>query len=184
LSDSGPLLITHWGVSGPGVLKVSAWGARELHALGYGFEIEVDWLPGVDVAGHIQGLRSQWGKRQVASRSPFDAIPRRLWERLVGAAGIDAERKWAELPRARSRALVEQLTRARFEVTGKATNKDEFVTCGGVRPDDVDMRTMESRVTPGVHFAGELLDVDGVTGGYNFQNAWTTGYLAGISMAG
>ncbi len=183
LADSGPLLVTHWGVSGPGVLKVSAWGARELHALGYGFEIEVDWLPGVDVAGQIQELRARWGKRQVAARSPFDAIPKRLWERLVRAAGIDEGRKWAELPRAQGAALLEQLSRSRFEVTGKSTNKDEFVTCGGVRPDDIDMRTMESRLTPGVHFAGELLDVDGVTGGYNFQNAWTTGYLAGLSMA-
>ena len=184
LSDSGPLLITHWGVSGPGVLKVSAWGARELGALGYAFTLEVDWLPGVDVAGEIQALRARWGKRHVAARSPFDAIPKRLWERLVAAAGIDAARKWAELPKAQARALIGQLTRAEFEVTGKATNKDEFVTCGGVRPDDVDMRTMESRVTPGVHFAGELLDVDGVTGGFNFQNAWTTGYLAGVAMAG
>ncbi len=183
LADAGPLLITHWGMSGPGILKVSAWGARELYALGYAFDIEVDWLPGVDVEGRFHALRDEWRKRQVASRSPFDQIPKRLWDRLVEAAGIDPDCRWAEFPKAKSRALTSQLKEARFEVKGKSTNKDEFVTCGGVRTDDVDMRTMESRVTPGLYFAGELLDVDGVTGGYNFQNAWTTGYLAGQSMA-
>ena len=183
LADAGPLLVTHWGMSGPGILKLSAWGARALHALEYAFEIEVNWLPGVDVPARLQSLRADWGRRQVIARSPFEKIPRRLWERLVEAAGIDPERRWAELPKKKSHALVEQLTKARFEVKGKSTNKDEFVTCGGVRTDDVDMRTMQSRVTPGLFVAGELLDVDGVTGGYNFQNAWTTGHIAGESMA-
>lgn len=184
LEDAGPLLITHRGMSGPGILKLSAWGARQLHALSYSFDIEVNWLPGVDVEQRLERLRKEWPKRQIASRSPFDPIPKRLWERLVEAAHIDASCRWAEFSRAKSRALITQLTMARFEVRGKSTNKDEFVTCGGVRTDDVDMRTMESRVVPGVYFAGELLDIDGVTGGYNFQNAWTTGYLAGQAMAG
>lgn len=183
LADSGPLLITHWGMSGPAILKISAWGARQLHALDYRFDIEVDWTPGVDLEARFHKLRSQWGKRQVGSRSPIDAVPKRLWERLVSAAGIADAQRWAELPKKQSRALSEQLSRGVFAVDGKSTNKDEFVTCGGVPTDDVDMRTMQSRHTPGVYFAGELLDVDGVTGGYNFQNAWTTGYLAGVAMA-
>lgn len=183
LTDSGPLLITHWGMSGPGILKLSAWGARELSALDYHFDIEVNWLPGVDVEQRFHALRDEWGRRQVAARSPFDQLPKRLWDRLIEAAEIDQDCRWAELSKTKGRALAQQLTRATFEVNGKSTNKDEFVTCGGVRTDDVDMRTMESRITPGLYFAGELLDIDGVTGGYNFQNAWTTGYLAGMAMA-
>jgi predicted Rossmann fold flavoprotein len=183
LADDGPLLVTHWGMSGPGILKLSAWGARELHALGYTFDIDVNWLPGVNVEQRFHELRAQWGKRQIASRSPFDPLPKRLWERLVDAADVDPDRRWAELSKRAGRALTEQLTCARFAVTGKSTNKDEFVTCGGVPTDEVDMRTMQSRRTPGLYFAGELLDIDGVTGGYNFQNAWTTGYLAGQAMA-
>lgn len=183
LRASGPLLITHWGMSGPGILKLSAWGARELYDKSYRFEIVVDWLPGEDVKGRIQVLRTEWGKRQVLTRSPFDQLPKRLWERVVEAAGIDANTRWAELPKAKAKALTGQLKRARFEVDGKSTNKDEFVTCGGINLDEVDMRTMESRVVEGLYFAGEMLDIDGVTGGYNFQNAWTTGYLAGQDMA-
>ncbi len=183
LADSGPLLVTHWGMSGPAILKMSAWGARDLNALDYTFEIEVNWLPGVDPEAEFHRLRSRWGKRQVASHSPFETIPKRLWERLVDAAGISAAQRWAELSKNKSRALGDQLTRGRFHVAGKSTNKDEFVTCGGVPTDDVDMRTMQSRITSGVFFAGEVLDIDGVTGGFNFQNAWTTGYLAGLAMA-
>lgn len=184
LGNDGPVLVTHWGLSGPAILKVSAWGARELHAIDYTFKLRVNWLPGVDCEEHFHRLRADWGKRQVGSRSPFDQLPKRLWERLVDAAGIDPQRRWAELSKKKSRALGRQLTRAEFDVTGKSTNKDEFVTCGGVPTDEVHMRTMESRITPGVYFAGELLDIDGVTGGFNFQNAWTTGYLAGQAMAG
>ncbi|MFP4597615.1 MAG: NAD(P)/FAD-dependent oxidoreductase [Persicimonas sp.] len=183
LDSDGPLLITHWGLSGPAVLKLSAWGARELHALDYTFELSVNWLPGVDIESRFHALRSDWGKRQVTSRSPFDALPKRLWERLVEAAEVRGDCRWAEFPKHQSRALADQLTRGRFQVTGKSTYKDEFVTAGGVRTDDVDMRTMESRITPGAYFAGEVLDIDGVTGGFNFQNAWTTGHLAGQAMA-
>lgn len=185
LATHGPLVITHWGMSGPAVLKLSAWAARELHDLDYSFVLKVDWLPGVDAAAELQRLPadSEWGKRQISTRSPFDPLPRRLWQRLVEAAGVPRDRTWAECSRELQRALSSQLKQARFEVTGKSLNKDEFVTCGGVSTDQVDMRTMESRRCPGVYFAGELLDIDGVTGGFNFQNAWTGGYLAGISMA-
>lgn len=185
LQNSGPLLITHRGMSGPAILKLSAWGARQLHGLKYRFTLIVNWLsmtPGA-VSEEFQRLRREEGKRQVSTRSPFDAIPRRLWQRLVEAARISDQRRWAELTSRESTDLVSQLTAARFDVRGKSTNKDEFVTCGGVRTDDVDMRTMESRLQPGLHFAGEILDIDGVTGGFNFQNAWTTGFLAGSAMA-
>jgi hypothetical protein len=183
LTETGPLLITHWGLSGPGVLKLSAWGARELHARDYDFDIDVNWLPGVDVEQRFHELRSEWGKRQIVTHSPFDSIPMRLWERLVETCDLDPRCRWAEFPKESSRALAAQLTECRFEVTGKSTYKDEFVTCGGVPTDDVDMRKMESRETPGAYFAGEVLDIDGITGGFNFQNAWTTGFLAGRAMA-
>ena len=183
LESSGPLLITHRGVSGPAILKISAWGARELHEMDYQFSIVVNWLPGIDVDRRIDDLRHGEGKKQVATRSFFEAIPKRLWRRLVKAAGISKKRRWADLSAESQRSLVGELTRCRLQVRGKSTNKDEFVTCGGVLTDEVDMRTMESRRCPGVFVAGELLDIDGVTGGFNFQNAWTTGYLAGCAMA-
>lgn len=183
LTTDGPILITHWGLSGPAILKLSAWGARELHARDYNFTLEVNWLPGINVSERFHKLRNDWGKRQVSTRSAFDAISKRLWESLVGAAGIDGECRWAELPKAKSNMLAEYLTRAQFGVAGKSTNKDEFVTCGGVPTDEVDTRTFESRKTPGAYFAGEILNIDGVTGGFNFQNAWTTGHLAGMAIA-
>lgn len=183
LASDGPLLITHWGLSGPAVLKLSAWGARELHELDYQFTLSVGWLPGIDVEARFHELRTDWGARQVGSRSPFDRIPRRLWQRLVDAADVRSNCRWAEFPKDQSRALAGQLSDARFEVTGQSTYKDEFVTCGGVPTDDVDMRNMESRLVSGLHLAGEVLDIDGITGGYNFQNAWTTGHLAGRAMA-
>lgn len=183
LNTDGPILVTHWGLSGPAILKLSAWGARELNGRDYAFKLEVNWLPGVDVSTRFHELRSDWGKRQVSTRSPFDEIPKRLWESLVEAAEIPPDCRWAELPKARSQKLGEHLTQAHFEVTGKSTNKDEFVTCGGVPTDEVDTRTFESRVCEGVYFAGEVLNIDGVTGGYNFQNAWTTAHLAGHAIA-
>ena len=183
LEARGALVVTHWGLSGPAVLRLSAWGARALHRLDYRFTLEVDWLPGVDVAGELEALSRTWGKRQIATRSPFDALPKRLWQRLVEAAAVPSDLTWAQCPKRLRRALVAQVHKATFEVCGKSLNKDEFVTCGGVAREEVDLRTMESRRCPGVHFAGELLDVDGVTGGFNFQHAWTTGQLAGVAMA-
>lgn len=185
LASDGPLLITHRGLSGPAVLKLSAWGARALHDVDYTFEVELDWLPQVDADAEIQRLTgdSTWGRRQIATRSPFEALPRRLWQRLVDAAGIADDATWAECSRERRRRLTDAVHRMVFSVTGQSVNKDEFVTCGGVSTEDVDMRTMESRSCPGLFFAGELLNIDGVTGGFNFQSAWTTGYLAGITIA-
>lgn len=183
LVSSGPLLITHWGVSGPGILRLSAWGARELAGRGYQFTLQVNWIPGGDVAGVLQRARNDWRKRQVHTRCPFPAIPRRLWERLLAAAGIDEDAVWARLTRVQMSALTGQLCDGRFRVTGKSLNKEEFVTCGGVRLADIDLRTMQSRRCRGLFFAGEVMDVDGITGGFNFQNAWTSGHLAGVAMA-
>jgi predicted Rossmann fold flavoprotein len=183
LTRLGPLLITHRGFSGPAILKLSAWGARHLFDLGYHFELRLNWLPEVDLSEQFARLRHHSGARRVAAHSPFEALPRRLWQRLVQAAQIPSELQWASLSSVFERALTQELTDSSFAVRGKSTHKEEFVTCGGVPTDQVDMRTMESRRQPGLFLAGELLDIDGVTGGFNFQNAWTTGYLAGVAMA-
>lgn len=183
LKSSGPLLITHNGLSGPGILRLSAWGARELAGRSYRFPLEVDWLPGVDVQAELERQRQVAGRRQILGRSPFEAIPKRLWATLVAAAEITPEQTWAELTKAQRLGLVRQLNASTFEVGGKSLNKDEFVTCGGVDLREIDLRTMESKRCPGLYFAGELLDVDGITGGFNFQNAWTSGHIAGRASA-
>jgi predicted flavoprotein YhiN len=186
LRETGPLLVTHWGVSGPAILKLSAWGARELHASDYRFTLLINWLAGKtsDAARtDLAAARSAYPRRHVATASPFAAIPQRLWERLVVAAGLAPDAIWTGVSNDKLVALAAQLTASEFAVTGKSTNKDEFVTCGGVRLSEVDFKTMESRLVPGLHFAGEALDIDGVTGGFNFQAAWTTGRLAGLAMA-
>jgi hypothetical protein len=186
LTEHGALLLTHEGLSGPAVLRLSAWGARSFHDLGYRFVLHVDWLPDRDresVAAELASRRDSMPKRLVAN-SPLHPIPARLWKALTLAAGIAPEIRWSALTRACARALVERIHATELAVSGKSLNKDEFVTCGGVRLRDVDFRTMESRVRPGLYFAGEVLDIDGVTGGFNFQAAWTTGWIAGLAMAG
>lgn len=186
LSASGPLLVTHHGLSGPAVLKLSAWGARELHDRDYRFQVRINWLPDMaagDVERALAANRSHWGKRRVCGHSPFGVLPKRLWQRLCRAAGVAAETTWSQLQKEHSRRLVTELTAGTFQVSGKSINKDEFVTCGGVRLQDVNLKTMESKIRPGLYFAGEILDIDGVTGGFNFQNAWTTGHLAGTAVA-
>jgi hypothetical protein len=201
LRERGALLATHWGLSGPVILRLSAWGARELHDLDYKFPLYINWLPQLDaekIAAELQSRRdlqpakwivntplALWSKTKghaqySTGRAP---LPSRLWEQLVLAAGISRDTRWAALSRAAQHKLVQQLIRTEFPVTGKSLNKDEFVTCGGVRLGEVDFKTMESRICPGLHFAGELLDIDGVTGGFNFQAAWTTGWIAGRAMA-
>jgi hypothetical protein len=184
LREEGALLLTHWGVSGPVVLRLSAWGARALHALNYQFVLRLNWLPQLDaekIAAEL-GVRRQRQPSRLVINTPIAPLPARLWEQLVIAAGIADQTRWAALSRAAQHALVLQLIRTDLKVTGKSLNKDEFVTCGGVRLGDVDFRTMESRICPGLHFAGELLDIDGITGGFNFQAAWTTGWIAGRAM--
>ena len=185
LRERGPLLVTHWGLSGPAVLKMSAWGARTLHGLDYRFTLFVNWLPefsAAQITEEFQARRQAAGARLVVN-VPLSPLTARLWEQLVLAAGIARDRRWSALTRSEMHALGQQLTRSEFPVTGKSLNKDEFVTCGGVKLKEVDFKTMESRVCPGLFFAGELLDIDGITGGFNFQAAWTTGFIAGRAMA-
>jgi hypothetical protein len=185
LEQSGALLITHWGMSGPAVLKLSAWGARSLQERQYRAEIQVNWLPGESgetVRQKLGAVKERDGKKAIAAYSPFPEISRRLWQYLLSRAGVAIETRWADLPKKSLSQLVVELTQGSYNIQGKGAFKDEFVTCGGVRLKDVDFKTMESRLCPGLHFAGEILDIDGVTGGFNFQSAWTTGYLAGLGM--
>jgi hypothetical protein len=185
LRTKGPLLINHEGMSGPAVLKLSAWGARELAAREYRFTVAVNFVPEFNekaAADQLSALRTTHGRKQLATWNPL-GVPLRLWERLVTAAGARADATWAGTPSEIVRALARQATAAEFSVYGKSTNKDEFVTCGGVLLREVDFRTMESRVCPGLYFAGEVLDIDGLTGGFNFQAAWTTGWHAGHALA-
>ena len=181
----GPILITHQGFSGPAILRLSAWGARELASRGYQFSFSINWLGGdapERVARRLEGLRRERARQTVGSRGAME-IPQRIWARLIDAAGIPSDRVWARLGREELRSLVGVLVESRFRANGKSTNKEEFVTCGGVDLREVDFRTFGSRVVPGLYFAGECLDIDGITGGFNFQAAWTGGYLAGTAAA-
>ena len=185
LRERGAVLATHWGLSGPAILRLSAWGARKLHDLKYQFRLRLNWLPDLDaeaVAAALRLHRSSHPSRLIVN-TPIPPLPARLWERLVGAAAIGRNTRWAELSRSAQHKLLQQLIRTELQVTGKSLNKDEFVTCGGVRLREVNLTTMESRLCPGLYFAGELLDIDGITGGFNFQAAWTTGWIAGQAMA-
>jgi predicted Rossmann fold flavoprotein len=185
LQQEGPLLITHWGLSGPAILKQSAWGARELAAMNYQFRIAINWLPDhteQTLAAHFQSLRFEIAAQKIASRNPF-GVPHRLWEYFLQHSGIDGEKRWADLPAAQQNKLVKTLCNQEFEVSGKTTFKEEFVTAGGIKLSEVDASTMQSKILPGLYFAGEILDVDGVTGGFNFQHAWTSGWIAAKSIA-
>lgn len=185
LRETGALLVTHWGLSGPAVLKLSAWGARELAACNYEFTVQVNFAPPhtrESLLGVLTGLRTEHPRKQAGTWNPL-GLPQRLWERLVVMSGIEAVRPWAGLANDALGRLAAALTAADFTVVGKSMNKEEFVTCGGVRLREVDFKTMESKVCAGLHFAGEVLDLDGITGGFNFQAAWTTGRLAGLAMA-
>ena len=185
LRERGPLLVTHWGLSGPAILKLSAWGARALHDLNYQFPLFVNWLPELNeekIIRDFQSRRASAGAKLLVN-VPLFPLPARLWEQLVLAAGIARDTRWSALTRAQSHALARQILRSEFFVSGKSLNKDEFVTCGGVRLGEVNFQTMESKICRSLFFAGELLDIDGVTGGFNFQAAWTTGFVAGNAMA-
>ncbi|HZR77807.1 MAG TPA: NAD(P)/FAD-dependent oxidoreductase [Chthoniobacterales bacterium] len=186
LRERGPLLITHNGVSGPAVLRLSAWGARILHEKDYRFALRVNWVPEMnedELRAEFQTRRKMEPTRRV-NNSSVGKIPSRLWENLVSNAGVAPETIWTSLTRVGMNELVRQLRATELEVDGKSLNKDEFVTCGGVRLREINFKTMESRITPNLYFAGELLDIDGITGGFNFQAAWTTGWIAGHAMAG
>ena len=181
LAQQGPVLVTHWGMSGPAVLKLSAWGARDLAERGYAFSVQVNWI-GIaneaEVASAIDDAMPHIRKKKVANACPFE-LPKKFWAFLLARAEVPVDAVWLDLGKKAKNKLVNTLLNDVYEVRGKTTFKEEFVTCGGVVLSEVDFATMQSRVVPGLYFAGEVLDVDGVTGGFNFQAAWTTGFVAG-----
>jgi len=184
LESSGPLLITHWGMSGPAILKLSAWGARILHDKNYQFSISINWLNDIDSDDAeiiLKEIKLEHAKKAVSKKSPFE-LTNRLWESLVMASGIDAETKWADLSKNQLQKLSHQLTNGLFQVNGKSTFKEEFVTAGGIDLKEINFKTMESKLHENLYFAGEVVNIDAVTGGYNFQNAWTSGFIVANSI--
>jgi len=182
--EKGPLLITHWGISGPAAIKLSAWCAREMAAVNYEGQIIINWVP----IYTEQSLKMEWinfrldfGKREMGSKNPFN-LPNRLWHYFLEQAGIANNTKWADLKSTQQQILIQQLVRTTLPIKGKTTFKEEFVTCGGVELTEIEASTMESKLVPGLHFAGEMMDVDGITGGFNFQHAWTSGWIAAQHM--
>lgn len=180
LVESGPVLITHWGLSGPAVLRLSAWGAKELAVGKYDFNIIVNWLPEYNeqtARDALRASRAEAAQKKMHAHHPFN-LPQRLWQFLCEDAGISNTMRWADLPAANQNKLINNLTTHAFHVQGKTTFKEEFVTAGGIKLSEIDPNTMQSRKHPGLFFAGEIMDVDGITGGFNFQHAWTSGYIA------
>lgn len=179
LEAEGPLLVTHWGMSGPAILKLSAWGAKYLNERGYVFKIRVNWLPDLvegAVWNYMLDVREAEAKKTILRTKAVD-VPRRLWTNLVRASGIDETTKWAEVTKVQLQELVRQLTQGEFYVNGKSTFKEEFVTAGGINLKEVNFKTYESKKHSNLYFAGEVLNIDAITGGFNFQNAWTGGYI-------
>ena len=181
LKSEGPLLITHWGLSGPAVLKLSAFGARTLHQMKYAFQVRVNWANEVNqdiVSNHIKAITASHTNKQVVSIRPF-GLPKKLWTYLLEKEHIPPTKRWNELGKKGINKMVQVLTNDFYLANGTTTFKEEFVTCGGVSLKSVNMQTMQSKAVPNLYFAGEVLDIDGITGGYNFQSAWTTGFIAG-----
>ena len=184
LTSTGPLLITHWGMSGPAILKLSAWGARILSEKNYQFTIFVNWLNDIetgDAEKILKDLKQEHAKKAISKKSPFD-FPNRLWENLVLASNIQEETKWADLSKIQLQNLANQLTNSSFQVNGKSTFKEEFVTAGGIDLKEINFKTMQSKLHENLYFAGEILNIDAVTGGFNFQNAWTSGFILANSL--
>ena len=185
LESTGPLLITHWGMSGPAILKLSAWGARILHDKNYQFAIQVNWLNDIDTEETetlLKELKQEHAKKTVAKKSPIE-LQNRLWESLVFASGIGSETKWADLSKTQLQNLANQITKGVFQVNGKSTFKEEFVTAGGIDLKEINFKTMESKIHPNLYFAGEIVNIDAITGGFNFQNAWTSGFIVANAIA-
>lgn len=179
LESEGPLLITHWGMSGPAILKLSAWGARILAPRAYQFTIIINWLPELSEDEVLEALlvnKGEFSKQTVLKYTQF-GLPKRLWRNVVKAVGIDASETWADITKRKLQNLAQQLTASYFEVNGKSTFKEEFVTAGGVDLKEVNFKTFESKKCPGLYFAGEILNIDAITGGFNFQNAWTGAFM-------
>jgi predicted Rossmann fold flavoprotein len=186
LKTEGPLLITHWGMSGPAILKLSAWGALDLKALNYNFTLSVSYLPEENdetLLTKLKNLRTSESRKLVSTFSPFDVLSKRLWNYLLGKSDISLDLNWADLSNKELQKLMGELLHGNYKVNGKSTFKDEFVTCGGISLDEINFKTYESKKYPGLFFAGEVVNVDAVTGGFNFQHAWTSGWIAaeGIS---
>lgn len=185
LEQQGPLLITHWGFSGPAILKLSAWGARILHERQYRAELILDWTPHINyeaLKNALSHLKTCFPARLVVNE-PVAELPKNLWKALVEKAGISNELRWSGMASKSLQKLIEEIKQSRFNINGKSQFKEEFVTCGGIDLAEVNFKKMESKISPHLYFAGEILDIDGVTGGFNFQNAWTTGWIAGSAAA-
>lgn len=185
LEQTGALLITHWGVSGPAILKLSAWGARFLYDLKYNSSLQINWLPGYNHESLTQDLiaaKETNPKKKIVNYCPLE-LPKRLWQSLVTYVGIKPNKVWSEINKKELNKLVGEIIQGQYQITGKGVFKEEFVTCGGVNLKEINFKTMESKKCPGLYFAGEILDIDGVTGGFNFQSAWTTSWLAGVAIA-
>ncbi|HXS36665.1 MAG TPA: NAD(P)/FAD-dependent oxidoreductase [Flavipsychrobacter sp.] len=183
--EHGPLLITHWGMSGPVVLRTSAWAARELHDRNYEFQILINWLNDVseqELKEKIQQMRKEQGKQLIDHKNPFN-LPKRLWEYQLQQCEIKEDMRWGDLPANAQNKLIEHLLRDSYQIKGKTTFKEEFVTCGGISLSEINPQTMESRITAGLYFAGEIMDVDGITGGFNFQSAWNSAWIAAQHIA-
>ncbi len=179
LENYGALLITHWGLSGPAVLKLSAFGARILAEKDYNYEVEVNWLSTSfeEMLNKIQEFKIENSRKQIGIKSPFSEIPKRLWERLLISSNINLKQNWADLSKNQLRKLCEQLTKCTFKANGKSTFKDEFVTAGGIDLKEINFKTFESKLHKNLYFVGEVLNIDAITGGFNFQNAWTSGFI-------
>ncbi len=178
LQQEGPFLLTHWGFSGPVILKLSAFGARLINDMNYNFDVEINWVPDVnDIMKYLTDIKSNFPNKIIHSASQF-YLPLRLWKRLVELAGINEDLKWTETSKEKLKTFSDILTANRFQVKGKTTFKEEFVTAGGVSLKEVDFKNMESKICKGLYFAGEVLDIDGITGGFNFQSAWSTAFIA------
>ncbi len=185
LSQMGPLLITHWGLSGPAILKLSAFGAKQLSASNYNFSVIVNWVPAFNENNlklKMQDFRMQLASQKISNRNPF-FLPGRLWAYMLQQSGVNEGIRWADLPATQQNLLVKNLSAQEFFVRGKTTFKEEFVTAGGVNLSEIDAGTMKSKIVSNLYFAGEVLNVDGITGGFNFQHAWTTGWIAGKAIA-
>lgn len=181
LKGDGPLLITHWGMSGPAILKLSAFGARLLYEKNYQFQVQVNWVNEANQALVLEELNdiiTQHPNKQLSNYRPY-LLPDRLWQYLLDKSQLPTDKKWSELGKKGCNKLVALLTNDSYQVSGKTTFKEEFVTCGGVSLKDIQVKSMASKVCPNLYFAGEVMDIDGITGGYNFQAAWTTGFIAG-----
>ena len=185
LIEEGPLLITHWGMSGPVILKLSAWGARLLANDNYNFTTVINWVPAYNeqtLKNKFQQVRFELASQKICNRNPF-GLPQRLWQYLLEQSGINLEMRWADLPAKEQNKLIKISCGQEFIVNGKTTFKEEFVTAGGIMLNEIDHQTMESKIAPNIFFCGEVADTDGVTGGFNFQNAWTTGFIAAKAIA-